>query len=59
MAKIFLEYIYTVFLLNLNELRSLEEFTDEDTFFVMDDCPTNLGGEILSLLRDTRVRIIT
>jgi hypothetical protein len=57
-AKIFFEYIRMVFLPNLNELRSLKEFADEDTFFLMDNCPADLGEEILSFLRDVRMRII-
>jgi hypothetical protein len=58
-AEIFLEYIRTVFLPNLNEQRSLEEFADEVADLLMDDCPNQATEEILSLLRDARVRIIT
>jgi hypothetical protein len=36
-TEIVLEYISTVFLPNLNELRSLEEFADQDAIFLMDD----------------------
>jgi hypothetical protein len=36
-AEIFLEYIRTVFLPNLNELRSLEEFGNEDAVVLMDN----------------------
>jgi hypothetical protein len=57
-AEIFLEYIRTVFLSNLNELRSLEEFAGEDTVLLMDNCLGHVGEEILSLLRDARVQMI-
>jgi hypothetical protein len=58
-AECFLEYIRTVFLPNLNELRTLEEFADEDAVLLMDNCPSEVGEEILSLLRDAPVLIIT
>jgi hypothetical protein len=58
-AECFLEYIRRVCLPNLNELRTLEEFGDEDAVLLMDNCPSHVGEEILSLLRDARVRIIT
>jgi hypothetical protein len=41
------------------ELRILEEFADEDAVLLMSNCPSHVGEEILSLLRDARVRIIT
>jgi hypothetical protein len=58
-AECFLEYIRTVFLPNLNELQTLEEFADEDAVLLMNDCPSHVPEGILSLLRDARVRIIT
>jgi hypothetical protein len=58
-AEIFEEYICTVFLPNLDELRSLEEFATEDAILLMDNCPSHVGEVILSLLRDARVRGIT
>jgi hypothetical protein len=57
-AECFLEYIRTVFLPNLNELRTLEEFADEDAVLLMDNCPSRVGEEIPSLLRAARVRTI-
>jgi hypothetical protein len=57
-GKIFLEYIRMVFLPNLNELRSLEEFSDEDAVLLMDNCSSHVGEEALSLLQDARVRVI-
>jgi hypothetical protein len=58
-SKIFLEYIHMVFLPNLNELQSLEEFADEDAVLLMDNCSSHVGEEVLSLLQDSRVRVIT
>jgi hypothetical protein len=58
-AVIFLEDIRTVHLPNLNELRRLEEFSDEDAVLLMDNCPSHVGKEIFNLLRDVRVRIMT
>jgi hypothetical protein len=58
-AECFLDDIRKIFLPNLNELRTLEEFAEEDAVLLMDNCPSHVGEEILSLLRDARVRIIT
>jgi hypothetical protein len=58
-AECFLEYIRTVFPPNLNELRTLEEFADEEAVFLMDNCPSHIGEEIIRFLRDARVRIMT
>jgi hypothetical protein len=54
-GEIFLEYIRMVFRPNLNELRSLEEFADEDAVLSTDSCSSHVGEEVLSLLRDARV----
>jgi hypothetical protein len=48
-----------VFLPNLNELQSLEEFAGENIVLLMDNCSSHVGEEVLSLLRDARVRAIT
>jgi 2-methylisocitrate lyase-like PEP mutase family enzyme len=58
-GEIFLEYICMVFLPNLNKLQSLEEFADEDPVLLMDNRSSHVGEEVLSLLRDAHVRIIT
>jgi hypothetical protein len=41
-AEIFGDYIRNVFLPNLNELRSLEEFADEEAVLLMDSCPSRV-----------------
>jgi hypothetical protein len=58
-AEIFMEYIRLVFLPNLNELRSLDQFADEDAVLLMDNCPSHVKEDVLDLLRDARVRVIT
>jgi hypothetical protein len=45
--------------LNLDELRSLEQFAHEDAVLLMDNCPSHVGEVILDFLRDARVRVIT
>jgi hypothetical protein len=58
-GEIFMEYMRMVFLPNLTELRSLEEFADEDAVLLMDNCSSHVGEEVLGLLPDARVRVIT
>jgi hypothetical protein len=58
-AEIFLEYIRMVFMRNLNERRSLEQFADEDAVLLMENCPNHVGEEVSTILHDSRVRIIT
>jgi hypothetical protein len=58
-AEFFLDYIRTVFLSNLNELRALEEFADEDAVLLMDTCPGHVTDETVGFLQDDRVRVIT
>jgi hypothetical protein len=57
-TEIFLEYIHMVFMTNLNELRSLEQFADEEAVLSMDNCPSHVGEEVSAILRDTLVQII-
>jgi hypothetical protein len=54
-GEIILEYIRRVFLLSLNELRSLKEFADEDAVVLMENCSSHVGDEVLNLLLDARV----
>jgi hypothetical protein len=58
-ADIFDEYIRSVLLPNLNELRSLDGFTGEDAVLLMANCPHHIGEHIRGLLRDAQVRVIT
>jgi hypothetical protein len=57
-TEIFLEYICMVFMRNLNELGSLEQFADEDAVLLMDNCPSHVE-EVSTILRDARARVIT
>jgi hypothetical protein len=41
-AEILLDCIRTVFLLNLAELRMLDEFAEETGVFLMDNCPSHV-----------------
>jgi hypothetical protein len=58
-SEIFEQYLRTVFLPNLNELRTLEQFGDEEAVLMMDNCPSHVTDVILTLLRDAKVRVIT
>jgi hypothetical protein len=58
-AEIVAEYIRMVFIPNLNELRNLEQFADDDAIVLMDNCPSHIGDVILNLLREERVHVIT
>jgi hypothetical protein len=58
-AENFEKQIRTVFLSNLDELQSLEEFSAEDAILLMDNCPSHVGEMILNLLHDARVHVIT
>ena len=58
-AEIFLDYIRTVFLPNLAELRTLDAFSEETAVLLMDNCPSHVTDEIIGLLTEARVRVIT
>jgi hypothetical protein len=47
-AEIFLDYIRTVFLLNLAELWTLDAFTEETRVLLMDNCPSYVTSLIIS-----------
>jgi hypothetical protein len=58
-AVIFLDYIRTVFLPNLAELRTLDQFADEPAVLLMDNCSSHITNDVLDLLTEARVRVIT
>jgi hypothetical protein len=58
-TEMFAEYIRMMFIPNLNELRNLEQFANEDAVLLMDNCPSHVGDMILNLLREERVCVIT
>jgi hypothetical protein len=48
-AEIFLDSIRTVFLPNLAEVRTLDEFAEEIGVLLMDDCPSHVTHDIAGL----------
>jgi hypothetical protein len=58
-AEIFLDYIRTVFLPNLAELRKLEAFTEETGVLLMDNCLSHVIDDIIAVLTEARVRATT
>jgi hypothetical protein len=58
-AEIFLDYIRTVFLSNFAELRTLDGFTEETGVLLMNNCPSHVTDDIIGLLTEARVRVIT
>jgi hypothetical protein len=58
-AEIFLDYIRTVFLPTFGELRTLAAFTEETGVLLMDNCPSHLTDDMIGLLTEARVRVIT
>jgi hypothetical protein len=47
-AKIFLDYIRTVFLSNLAELRTQDRFAEETGVLLMDNCPSHVIAPMMS-----------
>jgi hypothetical protein len=47
-AEIFLDYIQTVFLPNLAELRTLDGFVEETGVLLMDNCPSHVMSLMIS-----------
>jgi hypothetical protein len=57
--KLFLEYIKTIFLSYLNELRDSQEFEACEAVLFMDNCSSHASDDSVAILTHTRVRIIT
>jgi hypothetical protein len=58
-SKLFLEYIKTIFLPYLNELRDLEQFEGCEAVLLMDNYSPHISDEVVAVLSEARVRIIT
>jgi hypothetical protein len=58
-TEIFLDYIQTVFLPDLAELRMLDAFTTEISVLLMDNCSSYVTSDVIGLLTQARVRVIT
>jgi hypothetical protein len=57
--ELFLEYITTIFLPCLNELRESEEFEAYEAVLLMDNCSLHVLDEVVAVLTNAQVRIIT
>jgi hypothetical protein len=51
-AQLFAEYISTVFILDIKELPSLEEFAGKEAVLLIDDCPVRTKPETLHALAE-------
>jgi hypothetical protein len=58
-AEIFLDYIKTVFFRYLVGLRGLAEFWPERVVLVTDKCSAHVTDDVIRLLTEARVRVIT
>jgi transposase len=58
-GAIFANYIRGVFLPHLLRVRIQENLLDEDAVLLMDNCPAHVKDEVLGLLNQARVRIVT
>jgi hypothetical protein len=54
-SQLFAEYISTVLLPYVDELRSNEEFADKEAVLLMDNCSVHLQGDTLQMSADHRV----
>jgi hypothetical protein len=58
-SELFAEYISTIVLLYIEELRSNCEFADRDAILLMDNYSIHTRAETLQKLADSRVKVIT
>jgi hypothetical protein len=58
-AEIFKEYVTTVFIPNLNELRSFEQFAEDKAILLIDNALGHVSKITLGFLRDASIRVIT
>jgi hypothetical protein len=56
--QLFAEYISTVLLPYVDELRSNEEFPDKEAVLLMDNCSIHVQGDTLQMLADHRVKVL-
>jgi hypothetical protein len=56
---LFLDYINSVFIPYVNELRESEELYDCEAVLLMDNCSPHMADEVITALTNARVRIIT
>jgi hypothetical protein len=53
------EYISTVLLSYVNELRSNEEFANQEAVLLMDNCSVYVQGDTLEMLTDHQIKVLT
>jgi hypothetical protein len=58
-SDLFHEYISTVLLPYIDELRTNDEFTDKEAVLLMDNCSVHVRSDILQILADHHVKVIT
>jgi hypothetical protein len=58
-SKLFLEYINTIFVPYLNEVRDLEELEACEAVLLMDNCSPHMSDDVVAVLTRVRVRIVT
>ena len=58
-SELFVDYIRRVFLPYLSNLRRRPELADEEAVLLMDNCPAHVTQEVLDLLTEARVRVVT
>jgi hypothetical protein len=57
-AEMFAGHIRTVPIPNLNKLRTLGEFAQEEVILLMDNCPSHAAEPVFAVSGDARVRVI-
>jgi hypothetical protein len=57
-SQLFAEYISTVLLPYVDELRSNREFADKEVVLLMDNCSVHVQGSTLQMLADHRVKVL-
>jgi hypothetical protein len=58
-GKLFLDYINSIFIPCLNELRQSEGFAECEAVFLMDNCSPHMGDAMIAILTREHVRFIT
>jgi hypothetical protein len=58
-VQLFAEYISTVFIPSVEELRSLEELASREAVLLMDTCSIHANPETLQVLAEHRANVIT
>jgi hypothetical protein len=58
-GKLFLDYINSIFIPYLNELRQSEEFAECEAVLLIDNCSPRMGNAMIAILIREHVRVIT